>query len=68
MDPCVARGWHAARGKSLISMTRGGMPQPVMSLVYKGSSGLAKVGVASSSLVSRSKFKKLQIRVSELGK
>jgi hypothetical protein len=29
---------------------------------------LAKVGVASSSLVSRSKFKKLQNRVSELGK
>ena len=28
---------------------------------------LAKVGVASSSLVSRSKFKKLQNRVSELG-
>jgi hypothetical protein len=58
MDPllhrCVARGWHAARGKSLISMTRGGIPQPFMSLVYKGSSGLAKVGVASSSLVSRS--------------
>ena len=29
---------------------------------------LAKVGVASSSLVSRSKFNKLQNRVSELGK
>ena len=29
---------------------------------------LAKVGVASSSLVSRSKFKKLQVRVSELGR
>jgi hypothetical protein len=29
---------------------------------------LAKVGVASSSLVSRSKFKKLQNRVSALGK
>jgi hypothetical protein len=33
-----------------------------MSLIYKGSSGLAKVGVASSSLVSRSKFKTLQSR------
>jgi lipoprotein-anchoring transpeptidase ErfK/SrfK len=31
-----------------------------MSLIYKGSSGLAKVGVASSSLVSRSKFKQLR--------
>jgi hypothetical protein len=37
-------------------------------LISLSSSALAKVGVASSSLVSRSKFKTVQNRVSELGK
>jgi hypothetical protein len=62
----LARSWHAVPCKSLIHLSWIDTFLPLMSLIYKGSSGLAKVGVASSSLVSRSKFKTLQSRVSEL--
>jgi hypothetical protein len=53
--------------KSLIYMAPHVRILSPMSLIYKGSSGLAKVGVASSSLVSRSKFNKLHKCVSEVG-
>ena len=45
----------------------GSEDQPDAGIAQLVEHDLAKVGVASSSLVSRSKFKKLQNRVSELG-
>jgi hypothetical protein len=56
----LARSWHALARKRLIPLARIGVISHYMSLIYKGSSGLAKVGVPSSSLVSRSKFNNLR--------
>ena len=47
------------RGKLLILLSARVRQKPRMSLIHLGSGNLAKVGVASSSLVSRSKFNNL---------
>jgi hypothetical protein len=64
----LASTWQVAGGNHLIALARSGVMCGLIYLIYFVSSGLAKVGVASSSLVSRSKFRKLQNRVSEPGK
>ena len=67
-DLTLASTWKVAGGNHLIALARSGVMCGFIYLIYFVSSGLAKVGVASSSLVSRSRFKKLQNRVSVLGK
>jgi hypothetical protein len=46
--------WQVASGNHLIALARSGVMCGLIHLIYFVSSGLAKVGVASSSLVSRS--------------
>jgi hypothetical protein len=53
-DLTLASTWQVAGGKHLIALARSGVLCGLIYLIYFVSSGLAKVGVASSSLVSRS--------------
>jgi hypothetical protein len=52
----VASTWQVVSGKHLIALARSGVMYGLIYLIYFVSSGLAKVGVASSSLVSRCKI------------
>jgi len=52
--PTLASTWQVAGGNHLIALARSGVMCGLIYLIYFVSSGLAKVGVASSSLVSRS--------------
>jgi hypothetical protein len=53
-DLTVTSTWQVATGKHLIPLARSDVLLGFICLIYFPSSGLAKVGVASSSLVSRS--------------
>jgi hypothetical protein len=55
--PTLASTWQVAGGNHLIALARSGVMCGLIYLIYFVSSGLAKVGVASSSLVSRSNLR-----------